>query len=213
MDASLGNMRPCWRVLVSTGMGQVTDTVSPSIAVSLAEVRGELVGFVARRVESREAAEDIVQDVLERAHRADLAAVDNPHAWLYRAARNAVIDHYRTRRADEPLAPELVSDLGPEESSDDDYAPNAATQELARCMRPLVHRLPATYRRAVTLVDLEGRTHAEAARVEQVSVSGMKSRVQRGRSRLGALLGECCKVATTPAGAVSSYARRNPDCC
>lgn len=60
-----------------------------------AEVRGELLAFVNRRVENLEAAEDIVQDVLERLQRKDPAAVTNIQAWLYRSARNAVIDHYR----------------------------------------------------------------------------------------------------------------------
>jgi len=30
--------------------------------------------------------------------------VDDPTAWLYRSARNAVIDHYRTRRIHAPAA-------------------------------------------------------------------------------------------------------------
>jgi RNA polymerase sigma-70 factor (ECF subfamily) len=62
-------------------------------------------------------------------------------------------------------------------------------------------------------VDVEGHTQAEAARLEQLSVSGMKSRVQRGRERLGAMLNECCAVDTGPSGAVTSYARRDQSCC
>lgn len=178
----------------------------------LAELRQQLVGFVERRVESRDAAEDIVQDVLERAHRADLSAVADLPAWLYRASRNAVIDHYRARRVEH----ELPAELPAEEAYDaamDPAGPNEATQELARCMRPLVERLPERYRRAITLVEFEGRTHAEAARAEQISISGMKSRVQRGRAQLAALLQGCCEVATDARGAVSSYERRERDCC
>lgn len=60
--------------------------------------------FVAARVEDPEVAADITQDVVVRSIASGaLARVDDPIAWLYRSARNAVIDHYRTRRAHEPF--------------------------------------------------------------------------------------------------------------
>jgi RNA polymerase sigma-70 factor (ECF subfamily) len=61
--------------------------------------------------------------------------------------------------------------------------------ELAPCLRPLLDGLSPEQRRAVQLVDLDGWGQAEAARREEVSLSGMKSRVQRGRRRLVELLG------------------------
>ena len=63
-----------------------------------------------------------------------LEQVDNDPAWLYRAARNAVIDHYRTRRRHEPV-PDL--DHWPEVDSSGQL-PNAATRELARCLQPML---------------------------------------------------------------------------
>jgi DNA-directed RNA polymerase specialized sigma24 family protein len=63
-----------------------------------------LQSFVAGRVENREIAADLVQDVIVRSIASGaLDRVDNPYAWLYSAARNAVIDHYRTRRSFGPL--------------------------------------------------------------------------------------------------------------
>ena len=60
--------------------------------------------FVATRVDDRELAADITQDVIVRSIASGaLDRVDNPAAWLYRSARNAVIDHYRTRRSSDPL--------------------------------------------------------------------------------------------------------------
>jgi RNA polymerase sigma-70 factor (ECF subfamily) len=170
------------------------------------KMRRDLVRFVNGRVESRESAEDIVQDVLERFHRTDPENVASPTAWLYRAARNAVVDHYRTRAGTLTLPEDLGSEIG--DRQDDgrpDAGPNAATQSLARCLRPFVARLPDHYRSAVTRVDLDGATHVVAARAERVSVSGMKSRVQRGRAHLADLIQECCAVTTDADGAVSSF--------
>lgn len=168
--------------------------------------RAALLDFVARRVESRDAAEDIVQDVLE--HLARSAGVANVKAWLYRAARNAIIDHYRRRRRPaEPLeaaetlaAPEVEPDFGP------------AVAELAACLRPMIDQLPGEYRAALVAVDLEGVTQVEAARAVGLSVSGMKSRVQRGRRRLAELVDACCSVQLSPTGAIEGYIPRT-GCC
>lgn len=128
--------------------------------------------------------------------------INNVPAWLHRIARNAIIDHYRTRRHHEPLP----DDYGDEaDDRPDDTGPNPATRELARCLGPLVDKLPAKYREAVTLVDLDGQTHAAAARVAGVSTSGMKSRVQRGRRQLRDILTACCAVAVDHTGAITAY--------
>src|SRR5688500_1762554 len=62
---------------------------------------------VARRVPDRHAAEDIVQDVLVKAHAGPAGAMDErqARAWGLTVARNAVADHYRLqrRRATAPL--------------------------------------------------------------------------------------------------------------
>jgi len=165
------------------------------------------VGFVARRVESFGTAEDIVHDVLERFQRRDdTEPVVDVDAWLYRSARNAIIDHYRARRFHDALPDDI------EDTTGGDNAPNEATRELSNCLRPLIVRLPAKYRTAVTLVDLEDRTHQAAAEAEAISVSGMKSRVQRGRIKLREMLTECCTVETNNLGQISDY-RSNRDRC
>lgn len=175
------------------------------------EARGRLLAFVSRRVENDDVAEDIVQDVLEHLHRADPAAISNVQAWLYRAARNAIVDHYRRRRPATTLDdahPAIDSDAG----DDDTAEPAAAVQELALCLRPLIAQLPAMYGAAVTLVDLDGLTHQAAARIAGVSTSGMKSRVQRGRRQLAALLQDCCAIQTTSRGVITDYAPHGGPC-
>jgi RNA polymerase sigma-70 factor (ECF subfamily) len=75
-----------------------------------------------------------------------------------------------------------------------------------------VARLPSPYREAVTLVELEGLTVREAAEMAGVSVSGMKSRVQRGRAQLRQLFDECCEIALDARGKVIDYAPRPRPC-
>jgi RNA polymerase sigma-70 factor, ECF subfamily len=77
-------------------------------------------------------------------------------------------------------------------------------------MAPMLRRLPPTRREAITLGDLEGVNQMEAAKRVGVSVSGMKSRVQRGRKQLRAVLEECCRIEFDRRGAIVAYDRRAP---
>jgi RNA polymerase sigma-70 factor, ECF subfamily len=177
---------------------------SPGLDAGWAETTTRLRAFIARRVDNPHIADDITQDVLTRSLAAGtLDTVDNPTGWLYRAARNAVIDHYRLRRRHQPLLDD--ADKRWTEPEGRDSEPNHATRELARCLQPLVDQLPSIYRDALTRVDLHRQTHGQAAAATGISVSGMKSRVQRGRQQLRDLLTTCCAVHTDSTGAIHSY--------
>lgn len=164
------------------------------------EFHARLHGFVARRVRNRADADDIVQRIFLRIHGRLESVRDGArmHAWLHQIARNAIADHYRAPAMRREVPSGGVSDLevlprrreGP--GADE---PGADLEAMAECLRPMIDRLPATYRRALTLVDLEGRTQTAAALTEGLSVSGMKARVQRGRAKLKQMLLDCCRIA------------------
>jgi RNA polymerase sigma-70 factor, ECF subfamily len=66
---------------------------------------------------------------------------------------------------------------------------------------------------ALRIVELEGVTQVEAARRVGLSVSGMKSRVQRARQRLKTLIEDCCRVERDRRGGIVSLeARRQARC-
>ena len=75
---------------------------------------------------------------------------------------------------------------------------------------PFIALLPSPYREALTLTELEGITQREAAAMVGISVSGMKSRVQRGRRELRALFEACCNIALDGRGRIISCEPR-PD--
>ena len=64
----------------------------------------------------------------------------------------------------------------------------------------------------VTLVELDGLTVREAAEMVGTSVSGMKSRVQRGRTQLRQLFDDCCEIALDARGKVIDYTPRPRPC-
>jgi RNA polymerase sigma-70 factor, ECF subfamily len=165
------------------------------------ETLDRIQAFVAARVDDRELAADITQDVIVRSIASGaLERVDNPAAWLYRSARNAVIDHYRTRRNHASLD---GLDAWPAEDVDDE--PNEAMRELSRCLHPMLDQLSPAGRDALVRVDVDGQTQLRAARQLGLSLSGMKSRVQRARRDLKELLEQCCAVEVDRRGGVTDY--------
>ena len=167
-------------------------------------MRARLHAFIARRVESPQTAEDLTQEVLLRLLRSPSKQLADPTAWLYRVARNVIIDHYRTRHPTTPLDtdPAPAADAVIDPFADD---PDTARRELARCLRPMIEQLPEPYRSAVTAVDLDAATNASVATRTGLIIPGVKSRVQRGRRQLRQLLTNCCAVQTAADGAVIDY--------
>jgi RNA polymerase sigma factor (sigma-70 family) len=75
----------------------------PGIDDAFRDMRARLHAFIARRVESPQTAEDLTQEVMLRLLRSSSNDLADPTAWLYRVARNVIIDHYRTRHRTQPL--------------------------------------------------------------------------------------------------------------
>jgi RNA polymerase sigma-70 factor (ECF subfamily) len=173
------------------------------------DVAARLRPFVARRVAPAEI-DDVMQEIFVRMQRGLPALRDEERftSWLFQIARNSVADHMRTR-ARYPLA---VGDepegAAPEPDADD----REAVRTLATCVTGFVGALPSPYREAVTLVELEGLTAREAAEMAGVSVSGMKSRVQRGRAQLRRMFEQCCEIALDARGKVTDFTPRGPHC-
>ena len=63
------------------------------------------------------------------------------------------------------------------------------------------------------LTSLRGLTQAEAARQVGISLSGMKSRVQRCRDQLRQMLVRCCEIDVDVRGDVSDFPLRSADAC
>jgi RNA polymerase sigma-70 factor (ECF subfamily) len=168
------------------------------------ELATRLRPFIRRRVASEPDADDVLQDVLLRVHRG-LSSLHDEHRfgpWMYRIARTTIVDHVRGRQrhpvANAPDAAEATEDA-PEPFDEDD---GAVAREVAQYVAAFVAHLPSPYREAITLTELEGRTQREAAEMLGISLSGMKSRVQRGRAKLRAMLEACCEIAVDVRGKV-----------
>jgi RNA polymerase sigma-70 factor (ECF subfamily) len=75
-----------------------------------------------------------------------------------------------------------------------------------------VAHLPSPYREALTLTELGGMGQREGAEMLGISVSTMKSRVQRGRQKLRALFDTWCNIEIDRRGRVISCVARERAC-
>jgi RNA polymerase sigma-70 factor (ECF subfamily) len=132
---------------------------------------------------SREAADDLVQDTLERA--LSRARLFRPGAsarpWLFSIMHNLFVNQVRSAAA-RRSAP---SDGDPPEPVSHESAQDGlAVRDIARALE----RLPAEQREVLLLVALEDLSYRETASVVGVPVGTVMSRLARGRERLRQLL-------------------------
>ncbi len=143
-----------------------------------------LLGFVRQRVSNPSLAEDLTQEIWLKVHERlpSLRDSDKLESWLYRIARNTLIDHARRSRPAEELPENLATD-----------SPEPDLPDLRPAILRFLDQLPAEDREALRLTEYEGLTQKQLAEHLGVSLSGAKSRVQRARARLGRLLDQCCR--------------------
>ena len=159
-------------------------------AFSVAEIEvliPRLRRFARALVGNREAADDLVQDTLERAwaKRHLWQTGTNLRAWLFAVMHGVFINGTRRRRPAESL--DALEDSAPERADD---GASAETAVAVRELREALQRLPDEQRQVVLLVGLEQLSYAEAAGVLEVPIGTVMSRLARGRERLRQLLEE-----------------------
>ena len=172
------------------------------------ELHTFITSFVAKKVKDDESVKDIVQDVFLKAQLKKDSLKDNEKltSWLFQITRNTITDHYRT---EQKALKQKFSIESEQEFAEWDY-----TQEFAMCVRPMIEKLPEKYRQAVFLSEIEGMSQKELALKLNISYSGAKSRVQRGRQLLKDMILQCCAVDTDQYGNVIGYmSRKNNRIC
>lgn len=146
----------------------------------LQEILPTLRGIVHSRVYDHGSAEDVIQNVLLSIHRArhTYRPERSFGPWMRAIARNAMIDSFREqgRRRDREVAVELIEEIAVEEPSD----PLASRDALPPLLEKALQRLPEKQREAVSLIQIEGLSVAEAAARVGVSSGALKVRAHRG---------------------------------
>jgi len=170
---------------IATGHGEQRAEQNRRISDVIQRERRRLFYFIRKRVDDEGDAEDILQDVfyeLIEAYRL-MKPIEEVGAWLYRVARNRIIDRFRKRRP-EPLGEMaasahegdtlLVEDLlpSPDAGPEAAYSRNVLIEELEAALE----ELPEEQRDVFVAHEIEGRSFKEIAEETGLSVNTLLSR-------------------------------------
>jgi RNA polymerase sigma factor (sigma-70 family) len=177
------------------------------ISETVLREQGRLRNFIRKRVADSSEAEDILQDVFYELVEASrlMKPVEQVSAWLFRVARNKIIDFFRKKRPeasiDEPLSAAedgeslTLEDLLP--SSDDGPEAAYARSVLLEELEEALEELPEEQREIFIAHELEGYSFKEIAARTGVGVNTLLSRkhyaVIQLRERLQAIHDEFTK--------------------
>ena len=166
-----------------------------------AQLSSDLRRFIRRGVPDDHVADDLLQETFVRVHRhlPALEDADRVAAWVYRIARNVINDHHR--KAANPVA--ALADTDPAGKVEE-------CRDQLRCrgagwLDEMIRSLPDGYREAVQLAEIEGLPQQEVGERLGLSLSGAKSRIQRGRVMLRNALEACCHFEIDRRGNVMDY--------
>ena len=190
-----------------TGADWITAEHDQRLGEDIARQRARLWSFIRGRVADAEDAEDILQDVFYELVEADrlMKPVEHVTAWLFRVARNRIIDRFRKKK------PEAFSDIplkraedgeslrfedllpSPDAGPEAAYARNVLLEELEAAL----DELPRDQREIFVAHEIEGRSFKELAAESGVGVNTLLSRkhyaVLHLRERLEAIYEEFTK--------------------
>lgn len=136
---------------------------------------------------NREDAQDCLQEAMLRVYRAisGFKGQSSFSTWVYRVTMNACLDELRRKKNKPSASLDGLLDAGwsPADESDTPEK-HAMNSERRKLIRQTISELPEDMRSAVVLRDIQGFSYDEIARMLDISVGTIKSRISRGREKL-----------------------------
>lgn len=176
---------------------RIQDGDNEAFEILVNRYRGALVGFFIKNVRDRELSEDLAQETLLRVYKQAWNYLPRGkfRGWMYRIARNLIIDSFRRRSHDALVKASSSRGADPEYDPlnlvpGDLMAPDACASqhELARIVDEELSKIPEEQRLTFTLHHYSGLTLSEVADVMETSVPTSKSRLRLTREKLSEAL-------------------------
>ncbi len=133
-------------------------------------------------------AHDLLQETFLRALQRERAFCDieNQRAWLFSVAKNLIIDEWRKSGRLESLC-----DVNNQQLKETEREP---IESLARCLPKALACLSEDDRSVIEFCDLQGHSQQEFAKRHHLTVTAVKSRIQRARPKLREQLKVNCHI-------------------
>jgi RNA polymerase sigma-70 factor, ECF subfamily len=166
--------------------------------------------FIRNQTHHADVTDDILQEIFIKIHQNLHLLRDEERVagWVFQIARNTVLNYFRTQK--KHLENQEFHQR--ETEGESYFKENNLNEIVGIWLEEFKKDLDPKYQEALQLVDIEGITQVELAHRLGISISGAKSRVQRGREQLKQKLIDCCPVKTDQYGNIIEIQNRNGDC-
>ena len=166
--------------------------------------------FIRNQTHNSDVTDDILQEVFIKIHQNLHLLRDEERVagWVFQIARNTVLNYFRTQKKN--LENQEFHQR--ETESESYFRENNLNEMVGIWLEEFKKDLDPKYQEALQLVDIEGITQVELANRLGISVSGAKSRVQRGREQLKQKLIDCCPVKTDQYGNIIEIQSKDGSC-
>lgn len=167
---------------------QTGQHVGGKIEERLLNARAQFLGYIRKRIEDPDLAEDILQDSLLRAIRAapELRDEERLIPWFYRVLQNAIVDAYRRRGVEQAR---IVATEIPEIAAEPEH-----DVELCACFERLIPTLKPEYAEVIHAAELGNESPEQVAERLGITPNNLKVRRHRARQALRRKLEETCRT-------------------
>jgi RNA polymerase sigma-70 factor (ECF subfamily) len=164
----------------------------------------ELKRYIANVVKSQADADDILQEVFIKiiSNSDKVKQAKNLRQYIYGMVRNAIGDYFRNKK-------HLIAEaeISTAETEEDVQSLNATIANC--CIKPFVNQLPEKYRIALLMTEFQDVSQKDLAEKLNITYSGAKSRVQRGKEKLKEMILNCCAYQSDVYGNLLEGERKN----
>lgn len=167
----------------------------------------ELKAFIFNKTRNSIDTEDILQEAFIKIIRNidKVNQAENLRQYLYGIVRNTINDYFRNRK-------QIIDNTEVEEKISDEETQFLNTTIAECCIKPFINKLPLNYRDALLITEFEQISQKDLAQRLNISYSGAKSRVQRGKEKLKELILNCCAYQSDKYGNLIDTEDKNCDC-
>ncbi len=165
-------------------------TPVPCLLDSWALTENSLYHWLNKQTGDRDLSFDLLQETFLRALQLNksFCDIENQKAWFFRVAGNLLTDEWRKQHRLEPLE---IKDYATFAVDQDEPLP---VDSLVQCLPKALGCLSDEDREVIEFCDLQGHSQREFSTQKNLSVSAVKSRVQRARRKLNTHLKTNCRI-------------------
>jgi RNA polymerase sigma factor (sigma-70 family) len=167
---------------------EMNEQTSFDVVETLVSNHRRFLSYLEKRVESREAAEDILQEAFVRGlDSTSLRNAESATAWFYRSLRNAIVDHYRRRGVETRVLEQVAAE------TDEAVPPESELMDaVCECVSTLLSTLKPEYARAIQRVELDEIPVRDYAAEEKITANAAGVRLFRAREALRRRVVQSC---------------------